>query len=697
MYPISDEVLELFKKNYRQIVNITLRGANKTITLTEADIRQGGFSIDRYSLSNSKIEMGSAVAAELNLTLENNDDRFSDIVFEDAELEVKIGIKKWDAYKWENAVVHWIPCGFFTVDDPPRKLASISLSALDRMVKFDAEITSGIFPTTVENLVKTCCSRCGVTLATDLTTLPNYNYTITYEPEDDSELTYRQLIQWAAEMMGVCAYIDWNGELRMEWYSDTDTKITKSERYSSDLYENDIVITGVQITDSDDNVYLAGTDDYAFNISGNNLITHDYDTVVANLYAKLGGFTYRPYSATIKPMPHIYPLDRIDFVDKNGASHNTIVSNVTFKMNQSTEIAGKGETTKKNSYSAANPLTKEESIVVQKIRKEAADGDKNIEQSFKAADGELLSKITEEVTRATTAEDGLSTTITEKYNSVLEQTSSSITAAVSEEKERAVAAESGLSASITEKYNAAIQVTSDNITSAVSAEKTRAMTAEDGLSTTITEKYNSVLEQTATMISAKVSATGGEDSSFSWSLTSDGFVLKANNETVMNVTSSGLTVKGIVQADSGYVGGFTLADEQLYAGDSSDNIAINPKKLTFQHFIKNTWREDKNFNVITVSQAHTGEIELSKAKLVLNDNWIMLCGGSEGSYYHYKYYPLFEINDTYLGMTFTIVWFYGEDSYGGELKSELRTISGSINDLRESGENSGGSGGTITV
>ena len=235
MYPISEYVKKLYKENYRQVVEIIFHGKNRTFTLTESDIRQGGLSIDRYCVSNTKIEIGSAVAAELTLTLENTDDRFADEVFEDAELEVKIGIKKWDAGKWEKAKVEWIPCGFFTIDDPPRKLTSITLSALDRMVKFDANIAGDIFPTTVKNLVELCCTRCGVPLYTDIGKLPNSDYMITYSPEEDEELTYRQLIQWAAQITGTCAYIDWNGKLRLEWYSDTGINITPSDRYSSDL------------------------------------------------------------------------------------------------------------------------------------------------------------------------------------------------------------------------------------------------------------------------------------------------------------------------------------------------------------------------------------------------------------------------------------------------------------------------------
>lgn len=370
MYPISNEVLSLFKKNYRHVVSITVRGQERTFELTESNIIQGGFILDRYCVSGNKIEIGSAIAAELTITLDNRDDRFADERFEGAELEVKLGIKKWDAHQWENAQLHWIPCGLFTVDEPPRKLASIRLSALDRMVLFDAEVNPAdlAFPTTVGTLLSKCCQMCGVELATDKASLVNAQYVISNYPTEDT-ITYRQLIQWIAEITGTCAYIDWNGKLRLEWFTDnlTDTTITPSDRYSSDLYEQDICITGVQITDEDDNIYLAGTDDYAFNISTNGLIQNDKQGVAEAIFQKVGGFAYRPYTCTTKPLPHVYPLDVITYVDKHGTEHTSIITNTTFRMNLKTSVSGKGETNIKNGYASANPLTKGESIVLKKL------------------------------------------------------------------------------------------------------------------------------------------------------------------------------------------------------------------------------------------------------------------------------------------------------------------------------------------
>jgi|GEM_PF-1445983 len=369
MYPISAEVISLLKRNYRQIVSITGTIDGQTVELTESNIAQGGLSINRYCLSGSKIEIGSAIAGELTLKLDNRDDRYANTHFEGVELEVKIGIKKWDAYRWENAQLHWIPCGFFTVDETPRKLSYITLTALDRMVRFDKEVdpVDISFPTTIANLLTTCCANCGVSLKTLPSSLTNANYVVSSFPETD-ELTYRRLIQWIAEISGTCAYIDYDGKLVLAWYSSSnDIPITPSDRYSSDMYEQDIAITGVQISDNDDNIYLAGTDDYAFNIENNDLIQHDYADVAAAIYQKVKNFTYRPYTCSCKPLPYAYPLDGVVYTDKNGIEHKSIVTGITFKMNASTQLEGKGETNIRNGYASVNPLTKGEAIVVKKL------------------------------------------------------------------------------------------------------------------------------------------------------------------------------------------------------------------------------------------------------------------------------------------------------------------------------------------
>lgn len=369
MFNVNAEALDLFSKGYRQTAEITCHGLDGDITITESDIMVGGLTVDRYSVSSSKIELGSACAAELALTLDNRDGRFSNFRFEGAELFVRIGVKKYDARKWEQALVHYVPLGYFTVDEPSRPLDTISLSALDRMVMFDKTVdwSQFVFPMTVDELLSQTCAICNVTLGTDISDRPNFDYVVQYAPTD--ETTYRQIIQWVAELTATCAFMDWEGRLSLSWYKPTTARISPSERYSSDMLENDIVISGVKVVE-DESEYLMGDDAYAFHIEGNSLIQHNHQVVCNAIYEYVAGFAYRPYECVVKPMPYLYPMDMVEYVDKDGISHSTIVTNTTFTLNGSTSVKGQGETGTNNGYATANPLTKRESLIINALKKE---------------------------------------------------------------------------------------------------------------------------------------------------------------------------------------------------------------------------------------------------------------------------------------------------------------------------------------
>ena len=63
MYPISQSLRELFLNENRQTAEITVYPVEgEEIVITDADI-QGELAIDRYCLSNQRIEIGSAIAA----------------------------------------------------------------------------------------------------------------------------------------------------------------------------------------------------------------------------------------------------------------------------------------------------------------------------------------------------------------------------------------------------------------------------------------------------------------------------------------------------------------------------------------------------------------------------------------------------------------------------------------------------------
>lgn len=374
-YPISSEILKLFLSQYRQVIRITVAGQTETFELTENDIAQNGFGVSRYCVSGSTLELGSAISSEVDIILNNKDGRFNATSFEGAEMYVEVGIKKWDARRWENAILHYVPIGYFTVDNSPRKSQTITIAALDRMMQFAKTVVREklVFPTTVGTLLRAICGECGITLATDISTLPNINQNIPECPEDE-DLTYRTLLQWIAQLTGTCAYIDWEGKLRLEWYKTSNpVRLTPATRYTpSDLAECDIVITGVELITDEDTTYLCGEDTYTLVIEGNKLVQENPEEILRNIYNAVGNLAYRPYSCNTKPLPHLFPMDMVEWEDAEGNVINTILTNYSFSLNCSTALKAKGETETDLSYASADPLTAQEKTVINRMRKDVS-------------------------------------------------------------------------------------------------------------------------------------------------------------------------------------------------------------------------------------------------------------------------------------------------------------------------------------
>lgn len=389
MYPVSNDVKALFDAEQRQVLRITGTDRNGTaISITDANVMEGGFEIDRYSCNGEKLEIGTAIASELTLRLDNREGQFNDTVFEGTELFVEIGIADWDQ---ENPEITYIPCGYFISDEQPRRLSTITIHALDRMVKFDLAypvmqplqdgrgntlqdgrgntlyiMTGFQMPMTVAEIVAAACSFAGVTCSQDLSGLPNSSMVITAMPDLQQTYSLRSIIQWCAGLMGTNAWMDWNGELRFNWYDQTTGYVAdKTNRFSSDLYENNILVTGLSYTNPNGKSASVGLDAYALDLTGNYLAAGRAANVLNALSASMIGFTYRPFSATVIAAPYLWPMDVISLVDSENNSVNCIVTNVHFSLNGTTALQGCGSTAQVNSTSAQSSVTVEQGRLIE--------------------------------------------------------------------------------------------------------------------------------------------------------------------------------------------------------------------------------------------------------------------------------------------------------------------------------------------
>lgn len=94
-----------------------------------------------------------------------------------------------------------------------------------------------------------------------------------------------------------------------------------------------------------------------------------------------------------------------------------------------------------------------------------------------------------------------------------------------------------------------------------------------------TEKIYSELAIQADEISARVTKEGGDNKSFGWTLTEDGFVLSSGSREVFRADEHGITVTGQIRATSGYIGnearGFLINSSSLANGMTGLNDTEN--------------------------------------------------------------------------------------------------------------------------
>lgn len=389
MYNISAQAQSYFENNYRQTLLITGTDRNGTaINITEADVMENGFTLDRYSCNGTKLEVGTAIASEISVKLDNRDGRFNNVIFEGTELYVRVGITNGDL---SSQVYTLVPLGYFTPDSQPRALSTITITALDRMTRFDrylpfpvnwtdengTDITneSGraiqlakalTFPSSVTTLISAACNFVGMNYSIP-TSLPNRTLTISSIPNIQQPITLRNIIQWCAGIMGANAWINWNGVLTFSWYNNSATyTTTTANRYNSDLYEDDIAFTGVSYTNTAGVKLVSGASDYTLDLTGNYLASDYTATILPAIYESISGFSYRPFKATVNAAPYLWPMDVITFTDKDGVDRSTVLTNVNYTLNGTTVLEGRGETEQLNAMDSTTGLTSEQAFFVEK-------------------------------------------------------------------------------------------------------------------------------------------------------------------------------------------------------------------------------------------------------------------------------------------------------------------------------------------
>ena len=107
-------------------------------------------------------------------------------------------------------------------------------------------------------------------------------------------------------------------------------------------------------------------------IKGNMLIGANPQTIANNIYSAIGGLTYYPFTATVLPMAHLYPLDTITYV-ADAVNHNAALTNVTFGLNYNTAFKGKGRDVADDDMADVGAFTSRQSAEINNINEAIED------------------------------------------------------------------------------------------------------------------------------------------------------------------------------------------------------------------------------------------------------------------------------------------------------------------------------------
>lgn len=452
---------------YLKYADITLTDGT-VLNLTSANLWQNGMEFEDSVSNDSSFDIGSAIINVLNLSINNFDGEYSDYDFEGAEVICYVGLQIENEDTSElldsageqildstgdtiivhkNAVIEKTRiCTVTVIEQPEDETVTIDLTCEDNMRKFDRNYSDSKlkYPATRGQIVRDACEVCGVTLQT--TSFDRDDYIVQNRPNDEA-LTFRQVLQWVAQIGCQWMRCDEYGRLCIGWYSSineeeliindlgvlktqddsnislelssangilsanngtflendgilrlfaTDEKGNISEietTYGFTPHHTDVVITGVKVTEysesSSDNpqTYMVGTEGYVLGISGNKLIrVGDGQTIASIISEKCVGMRFRPFESECPTDVALEAGDSLIIVDRNGKIYTSLLTTTTLKPGSGQKIACNAKSAAKNSSTQYSQATQAFVTTRNMVKQEKTEREKALEEFGKRID-----------------------------------------------------------------------------------------------------------------------------------------------------------------------------------------------------------------------------------------------------------------------------------------------------------------------
>lgn len=371
------------------------------LNLTSSDLWANGVMFEDSVSGDNSFDIGSAIINVLTLSINNFDGRYSDYDFDGAEVVCYIGLALDDGTTEKVRI-----CTTTVVEQPEIETVTIDLTCEDNMRKFDRDYSESklIYPATRAQIIRDACSVCGVTLLT--TSFDRDDYIVQKRPADDA-LTFRQVLQWVAQIGCQWLRCDEYGRLCVKWF---DTGKTNPQEinvtYNFTPKHTDVVITGVKVTeysDSSEDVagsYISGTEGYVLGISDNKLIRKgDGETVASIIAEKCVGMRFRPFDSGCPTNVALEAGDTITIEDRNGKLYNTYLTTTTLHPGSGQTIACNAKSAAKNSstrYSQATQTYVDARNLVEKEKNERKKAIENLQESLSVGSGLFATYVQQE-------------------------------------------------------------------------------------------------------------------------------------------------------------------------------------------------------------------------------------------------------------------------------------------------------------
>lgn len=336
----------------------TIRSPSRTFNLRlkingkwiDAGFKKMGY--ETASTSDEGIQIGSAVAAKIELTVKRINE-----LFENTEIPIEIGLKL-PSGKYE-----YIPLGFFTAEHPTLDQATTTFTAYDRMMKTTGVYVSELtYPASAESVLKEISTRCGVPC-----NVSGLNgITIDTAPVG---YTYREVIGYIASLAGGFACVDRTGTIVIKWYEDNGYTINESRIMTFEKNESDYHLDYLTCNVDSNTSFTVGSG--TLGITFDNPLTTEEK--LNSVYKKVRGFAYR--GASLKTLGDIR-LDPWDIVtvEELGKTYKVPVMNITQEYDGGLAMTitayGKTETETETDYKGPSTKLAERTYAEMMLTKE---------------------------------------------------------------------------------------------------------------------------------------------------------------------------------------------------------------------------------------------------------------------------------------------------------------------------------------